>query len=328
MKLSDNWQPVATLDTLKRRARIFARIRAFFAHRDVLEVETPALSGAATPDPALHSFSTRFTGPGAALGKTLYLHTSPEYPMKRLLAAGSGDIFQLCKVFRDGELGRWHNPEFTLLEWYRVGFDHLRLMEEVADLVLDALHDSRRPAATERVSYREAYVRHAGIDPHTAGIDAWRAAAQRSGIALAQEPNDIDGWRDLILTHAIEPHLGRGRLTFIYDYPASQAALARIRPGDPPLAERFELYLDGIELANGFHELGDAAEQRRRLERDAHRRREGGLPTSPLDERMLAALAHGLPDCAGVALGIDRLIMLSAGATVIQDVLAFPLDRA
>ena len=320
-----NWTPSASLETLRLRARLLAGIRAFFADRGVLEVETPALSGAATPDPALHSLVTRYTGPGAANGRALYLHTSPEYPMKRLLAAGSGDIYQLCKAFRDGESGRLHNPEFTLLEWYRLGFDHHALMNDVAALVTTVLGAVRE---VEKLSYSEVFIRHTGIEPHEATAMALVDCAREHGIATDSIAlTDIDAWRDLLLTHIVEPRLGRSRLTFVYDYPATQAALARVRPGEPPLASRFELYMEGIEIANGFHELNDADEQRRRLTRQRERRRERGLPEVPLDEAFLSAVDH-LPDCAGVALGVDRLIMLAAGAQSIHEVLAFPLERA
>jgi lysyl-tRNA synthetase class 2 len=319
------------LEILKLRARLLQRLRAFFSARGVLEVETPVLSGAATTDPALASFATRYTGPLFPQGQTLYLHTSPEFPMKRLLAAGSGSIYQICRVFRDGESGRRHNPEFTLLEWYRVGFDHQRLMAETGELVMDLLAPSLSLQPPERLSYREAFQRHAGLDPFAASPDEFGQAARAHGISVSPElvsEKAPDPWRDLLLTHVVEPKLGQGRLTFIYDYPASQAALARIQPGNPPVAARFELYLNGIELANGFHELADADEQRARFERQLHARETGGLPAVPVDERLLTALAHGLPDCAGVALGFDRLVMLAADARSIEEVLAFPIGRA
>jgi lysyl-tRNA synthetase class 2 len=319
------------LEILKLRARLLQRLRAFFSARGVLEVETPVLSGAATTDPALASFATRYTGPLFPQGQTLYLHTSPEFPMKRLLAAGSGSIYQICRVFRDGESGRRHNPEFTLLEWYRVGFDHQRLMAETGELVMDLLAPSLSLQPPERLSYREAFQRHAGLDPFAASPDEFGQAARAHGISVSPElvsEKAPDPWRDLLLTHVVEPKLGQGRLTFIYDYPASQAALARIQPGNPPVAARFELYLNGIELANGFHELADADEQRARFEQQLHAREAGGLPAVPVDERLLTALAHGLPDCAGVALGFDRLVMLAADARSIEEVLAFPIGRA
>lgn len=330
MPRCDNWRPSASLEILKLRARMLERIRAFFARRGVLEVETPCLSHAAATDPHLASLATRYTGPGHAPGTTLYLHTSPEFAMKRLLAGGSGPIYQICHVFRDGESGRLHNPEFTLLEWYRLGGDHHALMEEVDELVRDALAGTVALGPAEKLSYREAFERYTGLDPHTADAAAFARAARTHGLPAPQglADDDLDGWRDLILTHLVEQHLGRGRLTFIYDYPASQAALARVRPGNPPLAERFECYLEGIELANGFHELNDAAEQRRRFERDLAVRRARGLPQVPPDERLLAALEAGLPDCSGVALGLDRLVLCAAGARSIAEVLGFPLDRA
>jgi lysyl-tRNA synthetase class 2 len=310
---------------------MLTRIRAFFLERGVLEVETPILSAAATPDPALLSLATRYTGPLFPHGLPLYLHTSPEFPMKRLLAAGCGSIYQICKVFRDGEAGRLHNPEFTLLEWYRVGLDHHQLMQEVEALIRAVLGDQVPLPPSEQLSYREAFIRDTGLDPHAAVAGDFADVARSHGIhvpADMRNHHDTAVWRDLLLTHIIEPRLGRGHLTFMYDYPASQASLARIQPGTPPLAARFEVYLDGIELANGFHELADRDEQRTRFERQLHARAAHKLPPVPLDERLLAALSAGLPDCAGVALGFDRLVMLAAGARSIQDVMAFPVDRA
>jgi len=328
---SGDWRPTATLEVLKLRARMLASIRAFFSERGVLEVETPCLSAAATPDPALLSFTTRYTGPSFPQGQTLYLHTSPEFPMKRLLAAGSGSIYQVCRVFRDGEAGRVHNPEFTLLEWYRTDFDSVQLMAEVDALVGQLLDEHLTLAPSEKLSYREAFQQHANLDPHTATTQEFAQAARAHEIHAPPEmlkQHDVAIWRDLFLTHLIEPKLGRGRLTFLYDYPASQASLARVRPGNPPLAERFELYLNGIELANGFHELADASEQRTRFERQLHARQAAGQPTVALDENLLAALADGLPNCSGVALGFDRLVMLASDARTISEAIAFPLDRA
>lgn len=308
------------------RARLLAQIRAFFHQQGIMEVETPVCSHAATTDPSIHSLVTRYTGPGAPSGVPLYLHTSPEFPMKRLLAAGSGPIYQLCKVFRDGESGRLHNPEFTLLEWYRPGFDHHRLMDEVEQLVQWVLPE-RRPV--RRVSYQALFEQLLGLNPHAATAEQLRDLALQQdvpGIAQLDLPHR-DAWLDLLMTHCIEPALGAG-LCFVYDYPASQAALARIRPDDPPVAERFELYIDGVEVANGFHELADGAEQRRRFEQDLQARSAAGQPLVPMDEQLLAALDRGLPDCAGVALGIDRLLMRVVGAEHIDQVIAFPLGRA
>lgn len=330
-KSSGSWRPAADLEVLKIRARLLEQIRTFFSARGVLEVETPVLSTAAATDPALASFVTRYTGPRFPHGQTLYLHTSPEFPMKRLLAAGSGSIYQICKVFRDGESGRRHNPEFTLLEWYRLGFDQHRLMTETAELVMPLLASMLKLDAPERLTYREAFLRHAEIDPHTATVADYMIAAKRHNIDIPQDflaHNDTAAWRDLLLTHVVESNLGQGRLTFIYDYPASQASLARLQPGNPPVAARFELYLNGIELANGFHELSDAKEQRLRFDQQLHVRAAGGMPAVPLDERLLSALEHGLPDCAGVALGFDRLVMIASGARAIEEVMAFSIDRA
>ena len=319
-----DWQPSAPFEVLRARAHLLAAIRAFFDRAGVLEVDTPALSTHTGTDPALEPLSTRLGGGNR------FLHTSPEFPMKRLLAAGSGDIYQICKVFRDGERGRLHNPEFTLLEWYRLGFDHHRLMDEVESLARQLLGDAAGDGSAQRLSYAEAFQQHLAIDPHRASREELRGCALDMGIAGAAELDlpGRDAWLDLLLSHRIEPELGRGRMTFLYDYPASQAALARLRPGDPPLAERFELYMAGIEIANGFHELADAAEQRRRFEADQAQRRAHGRAELPVDEYLLAALEQGLPECAGVALGIDRLLMIATHARSIDQVLAFPAERA
>ena len=245
--------------------------------------------------------------------------------MKRLLAAGSGAVFQICKAFRNGEAGRRHNPEFTLLEWYRPGFDHHRLMDEMDELLAAIL----AAAPAERLTYGRAFRRRLGVDPHRASRRELQRVAERHGIEVAgAEPQERDAWLHLLMSHLVEPELGRGRPTFVYDFPASQAALARVRDGDPPLAERFEVYSDGIELANGFHELRDADEQRRRFEADLEQRRRAGRDAVPIDERLLAALAAGLPPCAGVALGVDRLLLRRSGVGDLRQVLSFPVDRA
>lgn len=319
------WRPSASLDTLRLRARLLAQTRDFFHARGVWEVETPLLSQAATPDPQLHSFAV----PTLAGGQTYYLHTSPEFPMKRLLAAGSGSIYQICKVFREAEAGRRHNPEFTLLEWYRIGFDLHALMEEVDALVRKLLRhqvSGYLPLTdTQSFSYREALARFAGIDPLNAEAAALQRCARDHGLDVPALGDERDAWLDLLMSHVVEPALPRNCPVFIYDYPASQAALARIR-GD--VAERFELYFNGMELANGFHELTDAAEQRQRFEAENQRRLQTGQPAMPLDTHFLAALEQGLPDCAGVALGFDRLLMLIAGKPDIAAVLSFARERA
>ena len=323
----DHWRPSAPLAHLRARAGLIARIRAFFIARGVLEVDTPVLSAAAVTDPHLASLQALYRGPGFPAGLPLYLQTSPEFAMKRLLAAGSRPIYQLGKAFRDGEAGRRHNPEFTLLEWYRPGFDLSALMDEVEALVTELLGPGPR---FQRLCYRDVFLARLQLDPFTVSVDELRACAHRHGLAGSEALPLVerDAWLDLLLTHFIEPQLGVGVPCFVRDYPASQAALARLRPGMPAVAERFELYIQGMEIANGFHELGDAAEQRARFESDRARRRDAGLPDVVLDERLLAALAHGLPDCAGVALGVDRLVMMVLGAKTIAEVLAFPLERA
>lgn len=325
--LAADWAPSAGLDAVRARAELFARIRAYFASVGVLEVETPILSSAAVTDPALASLATRLTVPGAAADVSFFLQTSPEFPMKRLLAAGCGPIYQICKVFRGGERGRRHHPEFSMLEWYRPGWDHHRLMDEVASLVRLALG---RPGMTaERITYRDLFLSRLGLDPWCAAESELRAAAAANRIADADRLDlERDGWLDLLLTHRLEAGLGRDGMTFLHDYPPSQAALARVRPGEYPAAERFELYIDGIELANGFRELTDAAEQGKRFEADLAVRRNLGQPTPPCDQRLLAALAAGLPECAGVALGLDRLLMIATGTDHIDAVLAFPAERA
>jgi lysyl-tRNA synthetase class 2 len=320
------WRPSAGLEALRQRAELLGGVRAFFAERDVLEVETPVLSAHGATDPHLDSFCTHYAGPGAVAGRAMYLQTSPEFAMKRLLAAGSGPIYQICKSFRNGEAGRYHNPEFTMLEWYRPGFDYRRLMAEVDDLLRMVLHT---PPATSS-SYAALFAHHLQLEPHSASLAQLRECAAGHGIAVsASLGDDRDGWLTLLWSHLIEPRLGGdGRPQIVCDYPVSQAMLARVRPGVPAVAERFEVYIDGVELANGFQELQDSAEQRRRFEDNCRLRRAGGKPEMSMDERLLAALAHGLPACSGIAVGLDRLLMLKVGATALRGVLAFPFDRA
>ncbi len=309
-------------ERLVARARLLERCRHFFAERGVLEVETPILCQTTVTDVHLASLETRLAG----RPRPYYLQTSPEYAMKRLLAAGSGDIYQTCKVFRDDESGRHHNPEFTLLEWYRLGFDHHQLMDEVQAL-LQTLLAERLNAPAERLSYRDAFLRELAVDPYTASLAALAEIA-RERLGAREFSAERDTLLDLLMGALVGPALGAERITFVHDYPASQAALARCLPGTPALAARFEAYVGGVELCNGFHELADAAEQRRRFEADRAARAARGLPLPPLDERLLAALARGLPDCAGVALGLDRVLMLATGSDSLAGVLAFTIDEA
>ncbi len=322
--MSNDWRPAAPLENLQQRARILQQVRAFFAERGVMEVETPILSTAAITDPHLHSFTSRYVGPGHAEGLPLYLHTSPEFPMKRLLAAGSGPIYQLCKVFRQGEAGNRHQPEFTMLEWYRPGVDHHALMDEVAALVGPILGVD---GGAEKLSYRDAFIHTLQLDPLAATLNELHQCVEAHGLTGFAEETDRDLLLELLLSHFIEPQLGQEGLCFLYDYPASQAALARVSPTDSRVAERFELYYRGVELANGFHELADAGEQRRRFEAELETRKAQGLEAVPMDEYLLAALEVGLPSSAGVALGIDRLVMLAVGAESLDHVMAFTLER-
>jgi lysyl-tRNA synthetase class 2 len=310
---------------LHLRASLYTLIRKFFAERDVLEVETPILSAAGNTDPNIESFSTVFSGHVDAGARERWLRTSPEFPLKRLLAAGIGDCYELGRVFRDAEAGGRHNPEFSMLEWYRIGWDHRRLMQETVVLVEAALTLVGRRAEVVVENYRQLFLDELLLDPLHAPIDALREPLAPYGI----NPEGLtrDDWLDLLITHVLQPAFPIDRITVIHDYPASQCALAKIRAGDPPMAERFELYLGKYELANGYHELNDAAEQRARFERDNAVRRTRGQREIPVDDRLLAVLDR-MPDCAGVALGIERLLMCLAGSDAIADVLAFPFSEA
>jgi elongation factor P--(R)-beta-lysine ligase len=330
----EDWRPAAAREQLMARAALLQRTREFFAARSVLEVDTPLVVNAPVSDVHIHSACVRLAAEPAATGaapaECYFLHTSPEYAMKRLLAAGSGDIYQICHVVRGNERGRLHNPEFTLIEWYRVGFSLSELIDEVDALVRVLLRPTA-PPKSERVSYREAFLRELALDPFTTSETELAQAAEPLGFRAAAGRGarmGRDEWLELLMGGVVGPRLGRGALTFVHGYPATQAALARLDPADPRSAQRFELYCAGIELANGFHELSKATEQRARFEQDNMRRQQLGLPVFPLDERLLAALEAGLPDCAGVALGFDRVAMLALGAAHIDEVLPFPTSRA
>jgi len=316
-----NWKPGAGIGQIQARAALLCKLRQFFAERGILEVETPLLCDSGATDPAIEPLMVER---GASLHRPRYLQTSPEYAMKRLLAAYGEPIFQIGKAFRDGEAGTRHNPEFTLLEWYRPGFGQHQLMDEVADLVRLCLGE--RPL--QKRSYRQLFLESLGIDPFTASIGELEAVA-REHLDPGPLSGDRNLWLDLLMSHSIEPQLAVLGMCFVYDYPASQAALSCLVPVDDVIVgQRFELYVDGVELANGYFELTDADEQRQRFEQDNLRRREYGLSERPLDERLLAAMSHGLPSCSGVALGVDRLLMLVTGALDIREVLAFDWERS
>lgn len=312
--------PERLRDALRRRADLYALIRRFFAERNVIEVETPILSAGANTDPNIQSFVTRFSGRGAG---ERWLRTSSEFAQKRLLVAGIGDCYELGRVFRDGEVGRRHNPEFTMLEWYRVGRDHRWLVGETVELIRAALAGVDKSVDVFETTYRDLFKSTIDIDPFSDTVDALRAALGDN--AIDSSGLSHDDWLDLLLTHRIQPGLPHDRITVVVDYPPTQCALAQVRNG---VAERFEVYVGSHELANGYHELTDSAEQRGRFERDNERRRDRGLPMTPVDENFLRALEHGLPDCAGVALGIERLLMAMTGSDNIADVLAFPFAEA
>ncbi|HXE77105.1 MAG TPA: EF-P lysine aminoacylase EpmA [Rhodanobacter sp.] len=310
---------------LRLRASLYRLIREFFRGRGVLEVETPILSAAGNTEPNIDSFSTHFSGHVDAGARERWLRTSAEFPLKRLLAAGIGDCYELGRVFRNGEAGGRHNPEFSMLEWYRVGWDHRRLMGETIALVEAALKLVQRRVAVRIVGFRQLFLEELDLDPMLAPLTALQVPLAAQNIDPAGLTRD--DWLDLLLTHRLQPQFARDRITVVYDYPATQCSLARIRPGDPPVAERFELYLGSLELANGYHELNDAAEQRARFEHDNERRAGRGQRQLPLDEGLLSVL-DALPDCAGVALGIERLLMAMLDTGAIADVLAFPFAEA
>lgn len=320
-----DWAPTSHIDTLRERARILNEIRRFFTHRNVMEVETPALSQCSVTDPFLIPFKTRFVGPAVASGIDLFMQTSPEYAMKRLLAAGSGCIYQISKAFRNEESGRFHNPEFTLLEWYRVGFDDVALMNEIEELIHKVLGIEQ----CERKTYQEAFYDYVGVDPLEATESQLTEALKTLGMeSLIAGGLSRDDMLQLLFSEYVEPNIGQSYPCFIYNFPSSQAALARINATDSRVAHRFELYFKGIELANGFYELTDSAEQRKRFEKDNQKRLQLGFEEQLIDERFMSALDMGLPECSGVALGIDRLVMLALGVETIQEAIAFPIQIA
>lgn len=315
-----SWRPAADYAAIRHRAELLSRLRRFFSERNILEVETPLLCSSGITDPSIEPFTAACSDASPSLR---FLQTSPEYAMKRMLGAFGEPLFQIAKAFRDGEVGARHNPEFSLLEWYRPGFDHHQLMEEVAELVQGCLG----PRPVEKYSYRQLFLERLDLDPFTAPIERLEAIA-RDHLDAGSLTGERDLWLDLLMSHVLEPGLGDGSVCFVYDYPASQAALARVvRADDVSVGQRFELYVDSMELANGYRELTDAVEQRQRFEHDNVLREARGQRSLPLDENLLAALEQGLPSCSGVALGIDRLLMLMTGASHIKAVLAFDWER-
>ncbi|MDH5219294.1 MAG: EF-P lysine aminoacylase EpmA, partial [Gammaproteobacteria bacterium] len=306
-------------EMLQQRARLLRDIREFFHQKGYLEVETPALSRFANPDPYIDSFEL------SSFGQNYYLHTSPEFAMKRLLAAGMGSIYQICKVFRQGEQGRLHNPEFTMLEWYRIGFDYHQLMDEIDELLCTKCNLS----SSKKLTYSSIFQEVTGFNMHQCTVSNMRQYVLDHGVSLQGDlGDDLDAWRDVVMTHFIEPGLGQDGPVFIYDYPVSQAALAQVLTGDEPAAMRFELYFKGIELANGYQEMTDQGEQRRRFEAQQARRQTLGKPLLPFDRYLVDALGEDIPPVSGVALGFDRLLMLLNNRSYLKDILSFNVENA
>ncbi len=328
-----DWQPTASLEMLETRARLLSKLRAFFAEKNILEVQTPVLSQAGNTDPTIEIFVTQEHENTKHSIQPSFLNSSPEFAMKRLLAAGYGSIYQITPAFRQDEQGKRHNPEFTLLEWYRIDFDHHALMGEINALLRFIAEDFLTLERSQFYSYQDAMIKFADVDPFTASDEELKNASVKAGVDVVgmddtSQDSYRDNWLNLLMSHVVEKNLPLNCPVFIYDYPASQAALAKIRKGSPDVAERFELYINGMELANGFHELVDANEQAERFHNEQAQRKKSELAGIPADYHLIDALRHGLPECAGVAIGLDRLLMVLTGTEHINDVLTFPFDRA
>lgn len=319
--MSESWCPYADKRLITLRAETYTKIRQFMADRKILEVETPVLSHATVTEVQLESFRSEYSSPQTSSGNILYLQTSPEYAMKRLLASGTGAIYQISKVFRNEEQGKLHNPEFTLLEWYQPDYDHHQLMREL-ELFLNLFGMNH----CEKASYAEIFLEHTGLNPHTCDTNALKSVAQQHGLSSTLE--ERSGLLDFIFSYKITPTLGNTSPLLIYDYPTCQYALAKLSDGMPKVAERFELFINGMEIANGFNELTDAEEQLARFEQELASRKKEKRSDLPIDHLFLDALKQGLPDCAGVAVGIDRLLMALTGVNDIREVLTFPIERA
>lgn len=323
------WQSTLTWQNAQKRANILQEIRQFFAERNVVEVETPALSQGTVTDVYLDALTCKYNflaDSSSEQSADLFLQTSPEFHMKRLLASGYGCIYQIAKAFRHEESGRYHNPEFTMLEWYRIGFDQFELMSEVAEL-LQAVLGGDKALFT---SYQDIFIETVSVDPLTATFDELVEVLTKHGKAADWliEMNDADLLLQFIFTEIIEPTIGVNEPRFIYDFPIAQASLAKRSIDDPRVAQRFECYFRGIELVNGFNELTDASEQVARFEQDNAKRKQQGLAVKSIDGNFIAALNHGLPQCSGVALGIDRLVMLALDTQEISEVQSFSIERA
>ncbi|WP_231844667.1 elongation factor P--(R)-beta-lysine ligase [Candidatus Ishikawella capsulata] len=318
------WKPSASTRNLQKRANIISLIRNFFADRNVLEVETPYMSRYTITDINLVPFQTYFTTSDKLQKVNLWMITSPEYHMKRLLASGIGSIYQICHSFRNQELGSNHNPEFTILEWYRPGYDMYLMINEVSQLFKKILMCK----STESLSYEEAFLMYLNINPFEANKNQLLNIAKNfNATELIDADCSYDTLLQILFMLGIEPQIGQKKPVFIYHFPSGQAGLAKISKSNPLVSERFEAYYKGVELANGFCELTDATEQKKRFEQDNIYRKLHNMPQYLLDNYLLQALSHGMPDCTGVAIGIDRLIMVALQANTLSEVIAFPFDR-
>lgn len=322
--MMQDWRPCSDRDTLIARAQILSSIRDFFMQRGVVEVETPILSHYGVTDPHVHNLQVEYAVPGVASPVPCYLQTSPEYAMKRLLAADMGSIFQICKAFRDDPAGRYHNPEFTMLEWYRAGFGQTELIDEISALLRLVLG----VGTVQRCSYQSLFQQHLGFDPLKASVDELQIATEQAGIALTQPLQTVDDYLQLLFSFVIEPNIAQQSPLFVYDFPATQAALARLNPENPLVAQRFELYFKGVELANGYVELTDYSLHDERFKRDQALRQHHQLPERQVDHRFMDAIHSGLPECAGVALGLDRLLMLALQKQSIAEVMSFSIANS
>lgn len=324
--MQTSWQPNCSIELLHYRANLLQSIRQFFAQRQVLEVETPLLSQTIGTDPQLDFFTTFYNTPPQQ--QKLYLQTSPEFAMKRLLASGSGSIYQICKAFRNGEAGRFHNPEFTLLEWYRIGFNLEQLMDEVEELINTLFNDSLQK--NERYDYASLFKNYTGLNALVFSYEDYCNYAITNNIAEAITicEHNHPLWLDFIFSHQVQPFLGQNSLCLVHGYPACQSSLARLNADNPLITDRVEIFINGVECGNGFYELNDATEQLQRFESESLYRKQTGQELVTADMRLINALQAGLPDCSGIAIGLDRLLMLLTNHAKIDEVLSFALSRA
>ena len=321
----ERWRPACDLKQLQSRAQMLTKIRSFFQQRSVLEVETPLLCHATGTDPQLDFFSS-----DSIQNQPMFLQTSPEFAMKRLLAAGSGSVFQICKAFRKGESGRFHNPEFSILEWYRVGFSLHQLMDEVVELTEEVLAEVYPINEVKKISYTDLFEQVTGLNPLQFNQKNYARYARENALIDAATlcGGDYSMWLDFIFSHKVQATLNDHTICLVYGYPAVQSSLARLNKENPAIADRFEVFINGVEIGNGFFELADAKEQDARFDKENISRKSKGLEQVEKDELFLDALASGLPDCSGIALGLDRLLMIMTNSEYLDDVLAFPFERA